>query len=142
MLFNNAIGLLQDRGTCQNNPRLPNGQCEFEDYGPDCQPCTDDDLQMGVAENIPLTTGQAEAAALDANNSESVAGIPGANVQISTVGDCLGPCKTSVDGSLFDCAEILRPGGTLTGGSLVVAFPAIDAATIGGNVTTATFFNQ
>jgi cysteine-rich repeat protein len=142
ILFNTAIGLLQDRGTCQDNPRLPNGQCEFEDYGPDCQPCTDDDLEKGTAENIPVTTGEAEAVAIDANNSESVEGIPGGSVQISRAGDCMAPCKTVVTGSVFDCDEILRPGGSLTGGSLAVAFPSIDAATIGDNVTTTTFFNQ
>jgi hypothetical protein len=44
------------------------GQCQFRDYGPDCLPCTADDVDMGITQNLPTTTGSAKAAVYDAGN--------------------------------------------------------------------------
>jgi hypothetical protein len=73
-LVNNstAIGLLNDNGSCTTSmPRNPDGSCRFRDYGPDCLPCTSDDVDMGTQENLPTTTGTAEGAVYDASNVPS-----------------------------------------------------------------------
>lgn len=70
-LINNnvAIGQLADNGACDlNQPRNPDGSCRFPDYGADCTPCTDDDADLGIPENLVTTTGLASAAMFDANN--------------------------------------------------------------------------
>ena len=67
---NVAIGLLADGGVCDTNqPRNPDGSCRYPDYGADCIPCTDDDADLGVPENLGLTTGSASSAVFDANNA-------------------------------------------------------------------------
>ncbi|MCW5954651.1 MAG: hypothetical protein KIT69_20555, partial [Propionibacteriaceae bacterium] len=52
-----AIGLLSDAGVCTTTKPMRNGKCVYEDYGPDCLPCTDDDLVKGTTEINPTTTG-------------------------------------------------------------------------------------
>jgi cysteine-rich repeat protein len=131
-----AIGLLSDGGACDMTKPMRNGKCLFPDYGPDCLPCTDDDLVKGTTEINPTTTGSAEAALFDAN--------PPGGAIIDKNQDCFGsPCMTQVHGSLFDCSQ-LGPGtsGGLSGGSLGVCFPTLDAAQIGDNVTCTVFSNQ
>ena len=66
---NTAIGLLADSGFCDlTQPKNPDGSCRYPDYGPDCTPCTRDDLDLGLAENLPTTTGFASSALFDVNN--------------------------------------------------------------------------
>jgi cysteine-rich repeat protein len=67
-LINNttAIGQLQDGGRCELG--LSPDNCPFTDYGPDCIPCTDDDLDKGTVETLPTTTGTSTAAVYDAND--------------------------------------------------------------------------
>jgi len=130
-----AIGLLSDAGACDLNKPMRNGKCLYPDYGDDCTPCTDDDLEKGNTEVNPTTSGSAEAALFDANNGNSV---------IDKDQSCFGtPCQTQVDGAPFDCSQ-LGPGssGGLSGGSLGVCFTSIDAAQIGDNVTCTVFSNQ
>ena len=130
-----AIGLLSDAGQCATNKPMRNGKCVFADYGDDCLPCTDDDLEKGVTETNPTTSGTAEAALFDANNGDAI---------IDKDKSCFGsPCITSVTGSPFDCSQ-LGPGtsGGLSGGSLGVCFTSLDAAQIGDNVTCTVFSNQ
>jgi len=131
-----AIGLLSDAGACDPNKPMRNGQCVYPDYGPDCTPCTDDDLVKGTTEINPTTTGSAEAALFDAN--------PPSGAVIDKDQNCFGlPCFTQVAGALFDCSQ-LTPGssGGLSGGSLAVCFTTLDAAQIGDNVTCTVFSNQ
>ena len=131
-----AIGLLSDAGACSMDKPMRNGKCLYEDYGPDCLPCTDDDLVKGNTEINPTTTGTAEAALYDAN--------PPGGAIIAKNQNCFGtPCFTSVSGSAFDCSQ-LGPGtsGGLSGGSLGVCFTTLDAAQIGDNVTCTVFANQ
>jgi len=112
---------------------MRDGKCVFADYGPDCLPCTDDDLVKGTTEINPTTTGSAEAALFDAN--------PPNGAIIDKDQNCFGsPCMTQVNGSLFDCSQ-LGPGtsGGLSGGSLGVCFTTLDAAQIGDNVTCTVF---
>ncbi len=131
-----AIGLLSDAGACATNKPMRNGKCLYEDYGPDCLPCTDDDLVKGNTEIDPTTTGSAEASLYDAN--------PPGGAIIAADQSCFGnPCMAAVTGALFDCSQ-LTPGssGGLSGGSLGVCFPTLDAAQIGDNVTCTVFSNQ
>jgi hypothetical protein len=60
-----AIGLLNDAGLCRTDLQPGNPSCPA-DYGPDCQPCTGDDADLGRVETISLTTGTASAAVFDA----------------------------------------------------------------------------
>ena len=131
--YSTAIGLLRDAGSCRLDKPMRNGRCLFEDYGPDCTPCTADDADFGNTEINPGGTGIAEAAVFDANN---------ANAVIDDGENCFGaPCITRVVGSAFNCDE-LQPGttGGLSGGSIAIAFPSVDARTIGDNVTSTVFF--
>ena len=131
-----AIGLLSDAGACATNKPMRNGKCLYADYGPDCLPCTDDDLEKGNTEINPTTTGSAESGLFDAN--------PPGGAIIDKDQSCFGsPCITHVNGSIFDCSQ-LGPGtsGGLSGGSLGVCFPTLDAAQIGDNVTCTVFSNQ
>ena len=130
-----AIGLLSDAGACATNKPMRNGKCLYEDYGPDCLPCTDDDLEKGNTETNPTTTGTAEAALFDANNGNAV---------IDKDRDCFGtPCITTATGAAFDCSQ-LGPGtsGGLSGGALGVCFTSLDANQIGDDVTCTVFSNQ
>lgn len=175
-LINNstAIGLLQDGGVCQER-RFPNGACNFPDYGPDCKPCTADDVDFGNTENLPTTTGFASAAIYDATNQPGLSfdigsqtactdnsvckpgenctrtceesGLPCPRGNECDSGEtCLAArceflcggsrCITSAQGSRFDCDALLaNPTGGLSGAGLALAFPALDARTIGDNVT-------
>ncbi|MEO8604397.1 MAG: hypothetical protein ABI629_17625 [bacterium] len=139
ILNNTSISLLQDAGACSTRGPV-NNRCAYADYGPDCLPCTDDDAVIQEPNALPTTTGTSEAAVFDANNSNAV-------IDKDRDEDCLNPpgvfCKTQFSGSPFDCTAIEEdPTGGLSGGSLTVSFPSIDANQIGDNVTSTVFFNQ
>ena len=123
-----AIGLPRDTGLCATTaPRRGDGTCLYPDYGPDCLPCTDDDLDRGIPQTIPLTTAGASGIVLDANDfaGESIA--PGA--------DCSSPCAASVAGAPFDCSALETDlSGGLAGGALAGCFPVLDSETLGDNV--------
>jgi hypothetical protein len=145
ILNNISISLLRDGGRCSTNGAPPGRPCPFPEYGPDCQPCTPDDSVFAAAENIPLTTGSSEGAVFDANNNSTPSpGNPPPPTIIDFDQSCFGtPCLTRNVGSNFDCDLLAaQPTGGLSGGSLAVTFPGIDAATIGDNVTGTVFFNQ
>jgi cysteine-rich repeat protein len=136
VLNNTSISLLADAGTCDTSGHMVGGKCPFPDYGPDCLPCTDDDLVQTPPNNIPTTTATAEAAVFDANLDNGAI--------IDKDQSCFGaPCQTVFQGKNFDCT-LFTPGssGGLSGGSLVVAFPSLDAAQIGDNTTGTVFSNQ
>lgn len=145
ILYNTQIGLLQDGGSCRTDrPQRPGGGCLFPDYGPDCTPCTDDDLQKGDPENLPATTGIAEAAMYDTNNNQTSRCSDSRPVIIEDGRLCGGsPCETKREGALFDCDALLEnPTGGIEGGGLAIAYPSIDARTIADNVTSTVFFNR
>ncbi len=163
ILFNNiAIGLLQDGGRCEA------GDCTVPDYGPDCMPCTDDDLEFGVAQSNPTTTGAARARIFNLGNNAGEVMNQGSGTACTDNSDCTGPgqcgqperclpevvggdmicgvrcsgqaCNTVQNGAPFSCSALQSdPNGGLSGGGFAVAFPSIDSATIGDNVTTALF---
>jgi hypothetical protein len=84
-----AVWLLSDRGACAEG-HLPDGSCEFPDYGPDCRPCTGDDLPATPLAGAALGTGAL------------------------FFGDEL------VQGERFDCAPLLDgAGGAVSGAGLV-----------------------
>ncbi len=167
IIFNNtAIGLLRDRGEC-NLSVGGMDPCPFADYGPDCVPCTEDDLDFGVSENNPTTTGATTSSVYHAGNradrfiaqssrtpctsdddcTTEVCGNTEVCIEVSdTESQCgtrcggSGPCQTTQVGSVFDCAGLAAdPSGGLSGGSFAVTFPSVDAATIGDNVTSVLF---
>ncbi len=169
IIFNNtAIGLLSDMGQC-NLGFGGMDPCPFEDYGPDCLPCTDDDLDFGIPENNPTTTGSARARVVNATNLEGRVIDEGSLTSCEDNDGCSqllcgneevcrpimsGPdaptvcglacggtvCRTVAEGTPFDCDAIANnPSGGLGGGAFAVSFPSIDAAIIGDNVTTVIF---
>jgi hypothetical protein len=167
IIFDNiAIGLLSDRGEC-NTGLGGMDPCPFGDYGPDCLPCTDDDLDFGVPENNPTTTGTSTSTVYNATNRAGTVITQSSNTPCTNNDDCTvdvcgspeiclensrgnricglrcgggGPCQTSQTGRPFDCEELKsNPTGGLSGGAFAMAFPSIDAATIGDNVTSFLF---
>ncbi len=162
---NTAIGLLSDRGEC-NMDVAGMDPCPYADYGPDCVPCTDDDLDKGVPENNPTTTGSAAAIVYNAGNRANTTITEGSGTPCDDNTDCTEtvcgisetcltaaddsmicglrcgslPCQTSSVGAPFTCSLLAsNPTGGLGGGAFAVAFPSIDAATIGDNVTSVRF---
>jgi cysteine-rich repeat protein len=135
MLFNStAIGLLEDEATCAES-RLPNGNCRYADYGPDCKPCTDDDLEKGMANIAPTTSGTATVQVYDVNNTAGIRIAPG-----STCGGTT-PCVTTVSGSPVDCDEILSSPNAPLRSTLATAFPSLDS-TVGDILVTTTLAAQ
>jgi cysteine-rich repeat protein len=138
--YNIGISLLQDAGICQQRFR-DDGTCRFPQYGPDCLPCTDDDLVFDPPELLPQTTGTAQGTLFDSNNTAG---------ELITEGVFCPPptpplesrlCVTKVEGLTFDCELLLSdPTGGFAGVGLATAYPAIDSAQIGDNVTSAVFF--
>jgi cysteine-rich repeat protein len=112
---NTAIGLLQDGGFCFPMGELVDGQCmrpddptkPLRDYGPDCIPCTEDDLDFGTEENLPTTTGTAVGAVYDAANQAGVAIDVGSREPCSVPEDCeiYEACSRSCDVSGFLCGS-------------------------------------
>jgi cysteine-rich repeat protein len=137
ILNSSSISLLQDAGACSMaGPK--NGKCPYPDYGPDCLPCTADDAVIQDPNILPTTTGTSEAAVFDANNTDAI--IDKDQSCFSAPGQF---CKTQFNGSIFDCDKIENNDPTaLSGGSITVSFPSLDAAQIGDNVTSTVFFNQ
>lgn len=138
ILNNSAIGQLGG-GNCDSTPlnQRPGGVCPavLADYGPDCLPCTDDDLEKGTANNLPTTTGTAEAAVFDVNlEGETIDN----GLECNSAGAI---CVTAVTGRPVNCEAIINNTGAL-GGALAVAFPAVDTATIRDTVTTTIFVNE
>jgi len=131
LLFNStAIGLLADGGACTES-RLPNGNCRFADYGADCKPCTDDDVEKGTAGIAPTTSGRATVYVYDVNNT------PGDNiVGSSTCGGTTTACVTTVAGSTVDCDDVLANPTAPLRSSLATAFPTLDGADVGDTLVT------
>jgi hypothetical protein len=115
-LINNAtaIGLLNDAGLCRTD--LPPGHPDCSaDYGPDCQPCTDDDSDLGDPENLPTTTGMASAAVFDAALQKGrTIDVVDPRVPCTTTADC-----ESGQRCLRQCANsgAACPNGNECGGS-------------------------
>ncbi|MGH7788213.1 MAG: hypothetical protein ACRERC_15180 [Candidatus Binatia bacterium] len=135
LLNNSAIGLLQDGATCGTDSRNPNGSCKYADYGPDCEPCTDDDEEKGIANLSPTVSGTAEVAIYDFRNQ--------AGVTLNDAATCGGnppvACITKVSGEPLDnCDALLTDPNAPLRAVLVTAFPSIDSAMIGDNVVTTT----
>jgi cysteine-rich repeat protein len=132
LLFNStAIALLQDGATCAES-RLPNGNCRYEDYGPDCLPCTDDDLEQGAASVAPTTSGSATVYVYDVNNS------PGDSIVDGTTCGGTTPCVTTASGSEVDCDEVVGNPNAPLRSTLATAFPTLDGTDVGDTLVTTT----
>ncbi|HSP99555.1 MAG TPA: hypothetical protein VL049_20220, partial [Candidatus Dormibacteraeota bacterium] len=95
-----------------------------------CLPCTDDDLQKGTPNIAPTTSGTAEVAVYDVNDTAGDAIKDGA-----TCGG-MAPCVVKVTGSLVDCdAVIANPNAPLRS-ALATAFPTLDGASVGDTLVT------
>jgi hypothetical protein len=123
-MANTVINLLMDGGTCDENIAGMD-PCPYPDYGPDCIPCTADDVPQGVPSLGATTSGTATAIIYDTRN---VAG----DVNRQTVGP----------GQPTDCDAILNNPDAPLSGVLVTAFPALDAMSIGDTVTGTTLASQ
>lgn len=148
---NTSISLLLDGAACSTSGAMP-CPANFVNagYGPDCKACTDDDEGILAPNTLPATSGTAEAAVYDVNNAENATG-PACSGTQRIIDEDEGPtgcsgggCTTRVTGKGIDCALLdgENPEDALRDGSLVVAFPAIDANLIKDTVTTTTFVNQ
>lgn len=132
MVNGSAIGLLQDGGLCTTAKPMRNGKCQYADYGPDCLPCTADDLQQGTPSIAPTTTGTAEVAIYDVNDKAGDAVKDGA-----TCGGA--PCVAKVTGTLVDCDAIAADVNAPLHATLVTGFASLDAAMVGDTLVTASF---
>lgn len=121
-----SISLIQDGGLCEEN-------CGIPAMGPDCQPCTEDDVGQAEPNTLPTTTGIAEAILRDANN------VAGRSIaRDATCG--ASPCLTQATGTPADCGALAAdPEAGIAAMSLVSAFGALDSAQIGDNVVTSVF---
>ncbi len=128
LLNSTAIGQLQNPGaTPCEAVRKPDGTCSVPDFGEDCEPCTADDTDRGIASVAPLTSGIAEAGVLDVNNKKGRKIADGA-----TCGNS--PCEVKLTGVPADCDALVDAEASLPS-SLVSAFTAIHAKSINDNVT-------
>jgi hypothetical protein len=125
LMANTSIALLEDAGSCGVGVPPGSDPCPFEDYGPDCVPCTDDDVAEATANNNVTTSGTARAIIYDTRN---VAG----DVNMRTAGP----------GEPTDCDSILADPEAPLAGVLVTAFPSLDAENIGDTVTGTTLASQ
>lgn len=116
ILNSTAIGTLADNGTCATTTP----DCRWADYGPDCLACTSDDLDVGVANAQPITSGTANAVMYDANDT--------AGATLSAI--------EPVTGELADCSVFERPGDDSLMGTLVTSFPGVDTQDLGDSITT------
>lgn len=121
---NTAIALLTDGGACDLTIAGMD-PCPFADYGPDCVPCTADDLQKGNPSLNVTTSGTSTSVIYNATNVAS-----GLNRQ--TVGP----------GQPTNCDAILGNPDAPLAGVLVTSFPGIDTAQIGDSVTETTLASQ
>ena len=140
-----VAGAPGDPNACTAHPDKPGAACPSAEFGPDCIPCTDDDLPANppVANNTPTTSGTAEVIIYDFHDAQP--GPPENGPGITMVnGSQLCPprpvpgCVNLVQGTPADCDALLaNPTGPLTG-VLATAFPGLDANTTGDSVTTTT----
>ena len=129
-----AIGLLMDKGACAE-AHNQDGTCRYADYGPDCMPCTDDDLEKGVANVQPLTSGTGKVIIYDANNL--------AGQTFDQNSSCAGgTCVTSASGQNADCDTLSQPGNASLTGTLAAAFPGLDTMTIQDAITTTVLHSE
>ena len=98
--------------------------------GPDCLPCTDDDLQKGTANIAPTTSGTAEGAIYDVNDGAGKAIKDGATCGGTT------PCVVKVSGSGVDCDAIISNPNAALHSALATAFPTLDGAMVGDTLVT------
>ncbi len=96
------------------------GNCQTAAFGPDCQPCTDDDVLQVPAMVVPTTSGTATIKVYDANDTKG-----------ATFGEGVAcgakPCLGHVTGIGADCERLKNdPNAPLTG-ALVTVAPSIDS---------------
>ncbi len=104
-------------------------------YGPDGLPCTEDDPDQRPPVLVPLTTGAATAAVLDANDM--------AGQNIGPGGNCgLFPCLTTATGAPFDCSAIMSdPQEGTDGAALGLSIPLLDGVS-SQDITVAYWLNS
>ena len=130
LVNSSSIGLLQDGAACTTSKPMRNGKCQFADYGPDCLPCTDDDLEKGTPNIAPTTSGTAEVAIYDVNDTPGVAIKDGATCGGTTA------CVVKVSGTGVDCDAIINNPNAALHSALATAFPTLDGAMVGDTLVT------
>jgi cysteine-rich repeat protein len=133
---NSAIGLLANAGVADPCVATRQGNtCSAPDFGPDCMPCTDDDLEKGDANVAPVTSGTAEVFIYDSGSFAGAILGPGQNCGTM-------PCVAQVTGEPTDCDSLEADPNAPVTGALVTAAPTLDAAMVGDTLVTSTFAAQ
>jgi cysteine-rich repeat protein len=129
---NTTNGVLANASStpCEATKKL-DGSCSAPDFGPDCLPCTVDDLNQGTPQISPTTSGTAEVIIYDTADQ--------AGAKLGEGATCGGtPCKGKVTGKIADCDALdADPNAPLTG-ALVTASAQLDNETSGDLVLTTT----
>jgi cysteine-rich repeat protein len=117
ILSSTSITLIDDKGKCAT------GNCSIADYGPDCTPCTSDDLVHDAPSSLATTTGVASVRMYDANDYPGVI------------------LDAAVTGAMVDCDALLGDPNhpDLSGSALVSAFGKVDQERLGDAATTSVF---
>ncbi len=129
---NTATAILGDFGACDETgitPQRPVCPAELVDYGPDCLPCTDDDLEQGIPSLTVNTTGTVETILYDGSNVAGKTMSRDSN-NCSPAGAV---CNVVGAGRPDDCDRLQSDEDAPLGGALVSATIAIDTASIGDN---------
>jgi cysteine-rich repeat protein len=134
-LLRNSTAIAQLQNTTSTPcvaTKNPDGSCSAPDFGPDCTPCTDDDLKKGPQSIAPTTTGTASVVIYDTGDAAGVSLGDGFNCPPTSSTACIG----SVTGSPTDCDAIMQDPNAPLMGTLVTAFPTIDSPMAGDIVVT------
>jgi hypothetical protein len=100
--------------------QLSQGQCTSTEFGPDCMPCTDDDLLVVPAMVVPTTSGTATIKVYDTNDTKGLTFGEGAMCGAS-------PCLGHVTGIGADCESLKNDPNAPLSGALVTVAPSIDS---------------
>ena len=110
------------------------GVCSAPDFGPDCLPCTDDDLQQGTPTVGVSTSGTASVIIYDTGDT--------AGALLGDGAMCGGtPCIGKVTGAVSDCDALINDPNAPLKGALVSASPMVDSSS-GDVVVTTTLVGQ
>ena len=130
LVNSSSIGLLEDGAACTTEKPMRGGKCLYADYGDDCLPCTDDDLEKGTPNIAPTTSGTAQVEVYDVNDEPADNIVEGQKCGGTT------DCVTKVTGSGVDCDAIIADPNAPLRSALATAFPTLDGAMVGDTLVT------
>jgi len=125
MEFRYSLRVLSDGGTCATD-LAGASPCPIAAYGPDCVPCSDDDVAAAASFPLALTTGTAQAAIEDVGNELGQTLEDGAPCGSGT-------CQARASGEVFSCPELVS-ADVLSIGAWAAAAPMVDHPSFGDSV--------